>query len=79
MFKVHFSLEIFRIYSIVGSNSIKEGSDFRFSMLSKNLNEPLQANFTLTGTDEKGNFRSLSRLNVIVPVNDAQTFIFDVS
>lgn len=48
-------------------------------MLSQNLNEPLLANFSLSGTDDRGQVLSLSRLNVIVPENDAQTFELDVS
>lgn len=70
---------ILRIYSIVGSNSIKEGETFRFSALSQNLQKPLEANFTLRGIDNDGNPVELADTNVFISSNDVRNFVFKVS
>lgn len=69
----------FRIYSIVGSNSIKEGETFKFSVISQNYPESLQANFSLSGTDLSGNEVSLSDYNNILSSDEILNFVFDVS
>lgn len=66
------------VYSIVGSDSIKEGDVFKFSALSRNLNEPLQANFSISGAGIDGQPITIAKPNSILLADQLSHFEFDV-
>lgn len=61
----------------MGTDSIKEGDVFKFSVLSRNLDE-LLANFSLTGSGINGELVALERWNVILLEDQLRQFDFDV-
>lgn len=66
------------VYSIVGSDTIKEGDVFRFSALSRNFNEPLQANFTIFGTGIDDSPIIIEQPNAVLLADQLSHFQFDV-
>lgn len=67
-----------RIYSIVGSDTIKERDVFRFSALSRHFNEPLQANFSISGTGIDDHGRTIEKPNAVLLADQLSHFELDV-
>lgn len=67
------------MYTIIGSNSIKEGEAFRFSAIAQDIVDNIYANFSLSSRDSDGNLVPLFKQDILLSSAEIQSLVFDVS